>query len=177
MSYYTGVGSRETPPDIMRAMYHFAKNMTNRGQILRTGGAQGADNAFAEGALKSVNQLVEIYLPWQGFNGRCSPFHQVNEDALMIAKKVHPAWHRLSPAAKKLHGRNVYQVLGYGLDKPSSLLVCWTKNGELVGGTRTAIVLAHMYNIPVFNLGKVTIADTIKFVKTHILEELGEHDE
>ena len=69
MSYYTGVGSRETPPDIMRAMYHFAKNMANRGQILRTGGAQGADNAFAEGALKSVNQLVEIYLPWQGFNG------------------------------------------------------------------------------------------------------------
>ena len=169
--FYTGVGSRETPNDVMKVMYKFAQKMALHGAVLRSGGADGADTAFEWGCDKMQGKK-EIYLPWQGFNDRCSPFHQVNEDALMIAKKVHPAWHRLSPAAKKLHGRNVYQVLGYGLDKPSSLLVCWTKNGELVGGTEVdAIVLAHMYNIPVFNLGKVTMADTIKFVKTHILEE------
>lgn len=171
MSYYTGVGSRETPQEVLGQMYHFAKNMANHGQILRTGGANGADDAFAKGAQDSRNPLVEIYLPWQGFNNWCSPFNHVSDDALMIAKEVHPAWHRLSLAAKKLHGRNVYQVLGDKLDKPSALLVCWTKNGELIGGTRTAIVLAHMYNIPVFNLGKISMVETIKFVKTHILGE------
>jgi len=47
-----------------------------------------------------------------------------------------------SDYAKKLHGRNVKQVLGDDLKTPSDFLLCWTKEGKDVGGTRTAIVLA-----------------------------------
>lgn len=169
MSHYTGVGSRETPPEILGQMYHFAKNMANHGQILRTGGANGADNAFDEGARSVNDALIEMYLPWQGFNHHFSEYYTVTEKAMDIAKDIHPAWHRLSAGARKLHARNVYQVLGYNLDTPSALLVCWTKNGELIGGTRTAIVLAHMYNIPVFNLAKISMVETIEFVKTNVL--------
>jgi hypothetical protein len=45
--------------------------------------------------------------------------------------------------------------LGGDLKTPSSFLVCWTPNGEDVGGTRTAIVLARKNNIEILNLGIV----------------------
>ena len=37
--FYTGIGSRETPREVMVVMYHFAIQMAERGLILRSGGA------------------------------------------------------------------------------------------------------------------------------------------
>ena len=64
------------------------------------------------------------------------------------------------PGAQKLHGRNVYQVLGRNLDKPSRFLVCWTPDGVVsgeyctraTGGTGMAIRIACAENVPVLNL-------------------------
>ena len=75
------------------------------------------------------------------------------DKALEIAASVHPAWDKCSWWAKQLHARNVYQVLGKDLNTPSDLLVCWTKYGEEVGGTATAIKLAKLHNISVCNIG------------------------
>ena len=110
------------------------------GFILRSGGAEGADIAFERGARDSRNK--EIFYAGDS-----------TTQAEKIAEKIHPNWAACTPLARKLHGRNVFQVLGKDLISPSEFLICWTKDAEKVGGTRTAIVLAESYRIPVFNLG------------------------
>lgn len=154
---YTGIGSRETPPEVMTQMTAIAVLLRERRWTLRSGGADGADSAFAAGA----DPHMDIYLPWVGFNGhpRGAPYHSKYEkkwQAELIAKDIHPAWHKCDYTARKLHTRNIFQVLGPNLDAPSGFLICWTKDGKEAGGTRTAIVLAARNNIPVFNLYDLT---------------------
>jgi hypothetical protein len=162
---YTGIGSRETPPDILLIMCEIGAVLAARGLILRSGGASGADTAFEGGADAAYcGQPVpkEIFLPWRGFQRNLSSFHDVTPEVLTIAKDLHPVWDRLSQGAKRLHGRNVYQVLGHDLKAPSAFVVCWTRRGELnesmctpaTGGTATAIKLASRRGIPVFNLAR-----------------------
>lgn len=164
MKHYTGVGSRQTPEDIQQLMFDLAFKLSQEGWVLRSGGAEGADTAFEDGATNSfAEHTPEIYLPWITFNNHdsmsCgaivpSRFDNWNK-ATEIAKSIHPAWDRLSPAAKTLHTRNCYQVLGKDLSTPSRFLVCYAeplKDGSVKGGTRTSVVLAQQHNIPVFNL-------------------------
>ena len=103
----------------------------------------------------------EIYIPWEGFNqhysGRTSWLvtdKLTLESADKLAAEVHPAWDRCSPAVKKLHIRNTFQVLGINLLRPSSLLICWApiQGDSIKGGTRTAWEIAKLYDIPRFNL-------------------------
>jgi hypothetical protein len=141
--FYTGVGSRSTPSNILEVMTQLAKKLALDGWILRSGGAVGADRAFEDGAI-SVGGGRMIYYP-----------RDANEESIDMASKIHPAWHKCSDYVKRLHARNCFQVLGGDLKTPSSFLVCWTPNGEDVGGTRTAIVLARKNNIEILNLGIV----------------------
>ena len=157
--YYTGVGSRECPSDILDLITQYATVLNNKGYILRSGGALGADSAFQSG---STNH--EIYLPWEGFNGLyadsssgfINPEHLSNyPEALSLASTLHPAWNKLSPGARKLHTRNVYQVLGLSLDNPSKALICWAlpdKYQVVKGGTGLAVRLALKHGVPVCNL-------------------------
>lgn len=159
---YTGIGSRETPASVIEEMLTLGAVLAQAGYTLRSGGADGADTAFEQGARTVSGAQMEIYLPWYRFNENPSPRHRVEQRAMDLAKGVHPAWGRLSPAARRLHGRNCYQVLGASLEEPSGLLVCWTSDGceshrtrsMKTGGTATAIVLAERFGVPVFNLGK-----------------------
>lgn len=156
---YTGVGSRETPKDVLAIMHALAAALARAGWTLRSGGAPGADTGFEDGAISEAG-LMEIYLGWKGFNGNPSPLFKSRPEATEIAKTAHPAWDRLSDAAKKLHSRNVFQVLGFSLNKPAKMTICWTPDGcesekqrrRTTGGTATAIVLSERYNVPVFNL-------------------------
>ena len=156
---YTGVGSRETPAAVLDFMAAMAATLARRRWVLRSGGADGADTAFEDGAL-SAGGSTEIFLPWADFNGHPSRLCSVDAQALSRAAKMHRAWERLLPSVRKLHGRNVYQVLGRGLDKPSRFLVCWTPDGVVsgehctraTGGTGMAIRIASAENVPVLNL-------------------------
>lgn len=160
--YYSGVGSRETPRDVLLEMRNLAFALAQAGFTLRSGGADGADSAFEEGAKQYAHAKVEIFLPWKGFNENDSRLYGVENRALEMAASIHPAWHRLADGARKLHSRNCYQVLGRGLDKPSHFLVCWTSDGcesahsrsSATGGTATAIIVAERHGVPVFNLGR-----------------------
>lgn len=147
---FTGVGSRKTPLDIQELMVELSKNLTSRGWTLRSGGAVGADAAFEAGAV--VGAKKEIYLPWSRFNSHPSRLCTPSEDAKEIAAAVHPRWKYLSNADRLLHARNVHQVLGADCNLPSNLLVCWTPGGRIEGGTATAIRVATLYEVPVFNL-------------------------
>lgn len=146
---YAGIGSRETPPEILDTMKKIGGYLAGIGWTLRSGGALGADSAFESGC---GNGPKEIYLPWKGFQNNPSPLYHIPPKAFEIAKDLHPAWEKLSQAVQKLMARNVCQILGQTLDKKADFVVCWTKDGKASGGTGQAIRLAEKYEITVFNL-------------------------
>lgn len=160
MRYYTGVGSRKTPGAIFDLMVEIGRNLAIDGYVLRSGGASGADTAFEQGC-DLHEGMKEIYLPWKGFSGiqggrgifflNDLPFQYQAES---YASQIHPAWDILKRGARALHTRNIYQVLGEALDKPSDFLICYAQptNTGVKGGTNTAVKVALQYNIPVFNL-------------------------
>ena len=151
--FYTGVGSRKTPKEIQDEMNILARILSLAKFTLRSGGADGADKAFSEGC-KYMEGKMDIFLPWSGFNNNCSPLIGVNDKALKLAESIlgPQHWSKCSGWARKLHARNCYQVLGQDLATPSRFLICWTPEGDKIGGTATAIKLADRHNIPVFNL-------------------------
>ena len=71
MKIYTGIGSRETPEDILTFFTQVANYLGERDFILRSGGANGADLAFEKGC---QNDQKEIYIPWKNFNDSDSKF-------------------------------------------------------------------------------------------------------
>ena len=152
---YCGIGSRETPEDILFTMTALASKLADAGWLLRSGGADGADKAFEQGA-DNYDGEKEIYIPWRGFNGSTSLLYYISPEAYEMAAKTHPAWHRCSAGARKMHARNMMQILGQDLDTPSDVVVCWTPNAELVGGTAQALRLAMQHNIRICNLADKT---------------------
>lgn len=160
MIYYTGVGARTTPNDVLKRMIAFATAFAELGYTLRSGAADGADTAFEIGA-DYQNGRKEIYLPWRGFNGNDSPHFNISPEALRISGEIYgERWERTRSSVKCLMSRNIYQVLGLTLDTPSSFMLCWTPDGVIThtertrstGGTGQAIACASLNQIPVFNL-------------------------
>jgi len=155
MKYYTGIGSRRTPEDILKWMEIFGKKF-DINYTLRSGGAPGADKAF-----EKYVKVKDIYLPWKGFESNASPLFSPSEEAFELASTLHPGWKNLSEGAKKLMARNAHQVLGTNLKIPSEFVICYTPDGATTektctrntGGTGLAIRLADKMKIPVFNLG------------------------
>lgn len=158
MSYYAGIGSRETPSDVLTIFEKVGKFLAQKDFILRSGHAEGADKAFENGCDK-VNGLKEIYLPWKGFEGSESDLIVFDIRAFEIAEKYHPYWNNLKQGGQKLQARNSHQVLGSDLETPSSFVLCWTKNGKGSGGTGQAIRIAKAYDIPIFDAGKYKSED------------------
>ena len=168
---YAGIGSRETPSEVLDEMKTLGTCLGINGFTLRTGGAEGADIAFEKGC-DICGSKKEIYTPWKNFskyskNEIVAPNLSNWKEALQIAEKFHPAWNRLSTGAQKLITRNTYQVLGLDLNSPVDLVVCWTKDGKASGGTGQAIRLAESYKIPVFNLkNENCLASLSEFIKS-----------
>ena len=106
---YAGIGARATPAAVLADMTVMAGWLARTGWHLSSGGADGADTAFAAGA--PAGQRT-IWLPWRGYNGHRGPDCRVLSAAelsacMEIAAPLHPAWERCSPAVRKLHARNV----------------------------------------------------------------------
>lgn len=164
MKYYTGIGSRETPVNILEHMGSIAGGLYDEGWTLRSGSAPGADQAFEHAiADKYINDngwpCAEIYLPWPTFQKESrSWIHpartEPQEEAYDIAAEYHPSWKYLKPWVKKLHARNVHQIYGHDVTNPifSEFVICWTKGAKSGGGTGQAIRIARGLDIPVYDL-------------------------
>ena len=154
MNYtYAGIGSRETPSDICNTMTEIARKLDRLGLTLHSGGADGADIAFEEGASKK-----RIFLPWDGFNGKRvdGVSYVIPQYDETLVKKYHPGAQYLKQGALKLMSRNSYQVLGEDLKSPVDFVICWTKDGKATGGTGQALRISEAYSIPIFNLKRPT---------------------
>ncbi len=169
----TGIGSRETPKSDLILLTNIARRAEERGMKGRSGGAGGADLAFEKGFSDPKN--IDVILPWRTFLPKGMTLEDVNEylgrervkfgpgapvmlegpyiaQARKMAEKYHPAWDKCSDGAKSLHSRNMPQVLGMQLDRPTDVTVAWTVDGKATGGTGQAIRVAQDLNIPVANL-------------------------
>lgn len=148
---YAGIGSRQTPPEVLALMVKIAARLRGEGFVLRTGHAPGADQAFEIGAADAA----EIYLPWANFEkaAHLHPMAHVQtrptSAAYEIAKEFHPNWGVMGNGARSLHARNSHQILGRDLKTPTKFVVCWHMGR---GGTQQAIRIADHHDIPVFNL-------------------------
>jgi hypothetical protein len=69
-----------------------------------------------------------------------------------------------------MHSRNCHQILGYDLQSPVDAVICWTPNGKVVGGTRTALLLAQDAGIPIFNLGRPDQDKVLEEIRQFLLE-------
>jgi len=172
------IGSRETPTDILELMVKVASKLASSGWCVRSGGANGADQAAEDGCLRKLCGRMEIYLPWEGFNGKSANNRgYINtskmknfKDAAIIAEATHPAWGYCTRGARGLHTRNVYQILGKGLRTPSKFVLCWAKptgvGDNCKGGTGTAVKLGINHGVSIINLHhEYNIKRMIKFLE------------
>ncbi|HME54921.1 MAG TPA: hypothetical protein VKM55_22135 [Candidatus Lokiarchaeia archaeon] len=175
-TYYSGIGSRTTPQDIIERMIEIASSIwTKYHFILRSGHAKGADQAFELGCDK-VKGDKEIYLPWSGFEGSASKYTRPIQEAYDIAKMYYstipdrPPWDGLKPGVRALIARDSHQVLGPQLTVLSSFVVCWTLDARFGGGTGYALRIAVDHSIPVFNLASCTDESIYEYCNNLLLK-------
>ena len=161
-------------------MMRLAKALEND-YILRSGGADGADDAFFRGVTPELQQTrMQIFLPGDRFKRHKAGLQGCIDAtrlpawsrALETVDKYHPVPYRLSAFARKLMARNTMQVLGANLDDPVKFVACWTPGGALVGGTGQALRIADDHGIPTRNLGDPAVLENIgDFLRRHQVDQ------
>jgi len=164
--YYAGIGSRELPEGMESLINAIGRRMAEKGYILRSGAADGADNAFEQGCI-FANGKADIYLPWRGFKGRWTNRGEVEfieplegqreiSRQIMIDLGIITYWDKMSETSQKFHSRNVNQIEGRVYEPDVSVVIYYAPtewiSGQPVGGTRTAVMLARIKGIPTYNL-------------------------
>ena len=172
---YAGIGARRTPPEILAVMTRIAQWLHRTGWHLNSGGADGADRAFAEGATAGSRTL---FMPWPGYNGHSGPDCRTltageRQPALDLAARLHPAWQKCSRGARALHARNVGIILGPGLNRPVDAVICFTPGGKVLGGTGMALRIAAEAGIPVLNLAVDSPRDACIFLRAVRVAEVS----
>ena len=93
---------------------------------------------------------------------------ETEELCLQVLGEQH--WSRCNAYARGMHSRNCHQILGYNLDHPVDAVITWTPAGAKVGGTKTALLISELHNIPIFNLGlpnkKAVLQEIAEFLKS-----------
>lgn len=150
LRFYAGIGSRQTPDHILDKFEDIGQKLSESCQfVLRSGGAIGADDAFITGAFHNNEHTVEVYLPWEGYNGYYDGMSKVIPQwAFEMAEQNHDYWDRCGPGARKMHARNCQIVFGEHGDSPVDFIVCYTD-----GGTGMALRLAIKNGIKIYNFG------------------------
>lgn len=160
MKYWTGIGSRFGIHEAdINKMTEIGMLLTLAGHTLRSGGAEGSDTAFENGVDSAVSGIEcfdegfsfkQIFVPWKARDGQFLG----TEKAFCLAPKFVPHWDNCTTPVKKLHARNVNQVIGPDdeVEALSSVLIAWTPKGDSVGGSSTAINAANHFNVPIINL-------------------------
>lgn len=169
--FYAGIGSRKTPAYTQVEMNYLAGVLSDKGYTLRSGNAEGADQAFASGV---KNDMAHIWLPWKHFQlnfQKKFPHHKYipidmleDLEAFHSVSKFHPHADVLSVAGYQFMARNYRQVIGRGWPN-SKFVICWTECGEYKGGTAQAMRIADHFQIPILNLAKLSATEVLKEIE------------
>lgn len=163
--YYAGVGSRETPDDVLLLMIRLGRTLADVGYTLSSGDAIGADRAFWFGATLSPRHAeigCRIYLHKDGYQGRfnnpklgflvATQFKETWEKAQALASAARGGFYGLGAGGIALHTRNVFQIYGHTLRAPVQALYYWAtpkgKMEKVSGGTNTAVQIGIKANLP-----------------------------
>lgn len=177
--YYAGIGSREVLDDnILPLMTEIAELLRHKKYVLRSGNAIGSDQAFEKGAMLSDRDCyAEIFLPrvkkscpYGIYLEDLKPFENLVKIGCKHYNKIE------SEYARNCHLRNVCQIIGSDIDNPIKVdfVLAWTMNGDVIGGTATALNLAEYLDIPIFNFGcygndyKLAKKECLKFLLKHV---------
>lgn len=151
---YTGIGSRVAPQHALRRATRLAGVFLGLGWRLRSGGALGMDQAWEAGA----GGRKEIYYPRGDLTDAMRLF---DAEVRPLAKTC--SIFKMRPKIAALLARNMYQVLGAGLDTPPHVVLCWTPiddyHSRVAGGTRYACLLAEARGVPIINLASCGLSD------------------
>lgn len=155
---YAGIGSRETPQEVLNKMTEISTYLESVGYILNTGKTfgnkeEGADRAFSIGVKDNANK--NLFAP-----------EQSGKRETIIAKEIHPAPDRLSLGAMKLMARNTNQVFGENLDIPVDFVIFYAKETtnplRPAGGTGQAVEMARRKGIPTINMADTNWRNQLK---------------
>lgn len=155
---FTGIGSRLIDSKHINLLYKIACLLEQDGWKCRTGDASGSDSVFRDAYTLNPMALSVFTAKHIQLN----PYGNASK-AKEIMYKYHPNPDavRCNKFSEYLLARDVYQVLGTNLKEPSKIVICYTSNGELKGGTAMAIRIANAYGIPVLNIGNPKHYDAV----------------
>jgi len=174
---YAGIGSRQTPQEVLDKMTEVAKYLDGLGYTLQTGftfknketnlDEEGADKAFSDGSKNktlfgpySIRKTVKGIVSADKYN------EAVTEKSSAIVKEVHPAPDRLTPGAIKLMARNTNQIFGKNLDNTVDFVIFYAPetNNPLrpKGGTGQAVEMARRKGIPTINMADTDWREQLK---------------
>jgi hypothetical protein len=195
---YAGIGSRETPQEVLNKMAEVSKYLESIGYTLRSGGAQGADTAFEKGVLykkeifggfdstgpieKAVAHEIHPNLIGAMEGAKNKKIRtKLSEGATQ--KEAEKAGERSSWAVENLMARNTNQIFGKNLDTPVDFVLAYDPSGWVgkgprpqKGGTLQAIDMASRKGIPVINMVNHNWRDELKkaISKSSATEPKGE---
>ena len=160
--HIAGIGSRELNPDDLHICFQLGQFIVSLGGELHTGNAEGADQAFANGANMVKPERVHLHLPWASFNreainrGNVIHLPQDQSHHEETARMYHKGWHRMGQGGRKLHTRNVSIVVYPQL---KDLILAFPSQKWGGGGTGQGMRVGEGLGVPVIDLNGMTQDD------------------
>ena len=174
---YAGIGSRQTPQEVLDKMTEVAKYLDGLGYTLQTGftfknketnlDEEGADKAFSDGSKNKIlfgpygiRKTVKGIVSADKYN------EAVTEKSSAIVKEIHPAPDRLTPGAIKLMARNTNQIFGKELNSTVDFVLFYAEETSNPlrpkGGTGQAVEMARRKGIPTINMANTNWKQQLK---------------
>lgn len=171
------VGSRTASEEDCDLLYEASLALLRAGWKGVSGGAEGPDDTLTLAIRQYISEIWstateirpsrigEIHIPWEGFNNLkhgdlygcvIGPKHRPDNVLLdAVVALARGGLFNLTEGGRKLHQRNVYEILTKTLQDPVDILLLSAPKGmgnTVKGGTATAYVLAKALGIPTINL-------------------------
>jgi hypothetical protein len=174
MKVYAGIGSANTPADVLVLMERTARALSALAWTLRTGDQRGADKAFLNGchAGQLDHPRVEVYFPYPRVAHLEPTLERPTPAAFEIAMRYHSRWASIDGTSRARHARSVHEVLGRDCRREDAarMIVCWTPDGSLDGQSRAAgwtgmalrVAVGEAPDCEVFNLARLEHRERIE---------------
>ena len=167
MKFIACIGSRDISPTVYSMAKQLGAYIVNQGYCIKTGNAQGFDQAVAEGGNSQDPSKVFLYLPWSSYERQAihpenKIFYADNAD-WSLASEHHPNWGKLSHGTIKLMLRNV------GIVKDSNLVVAFLNHKKKgFGGTGHGWRVAESLSIPRIDFSIISFAECMEEIKSRM---------